>query len=307
MTRQRAYAHPQDDEPTQGETSMPFKTISAAIVGCLLLVLFFSTYYTVEEYENAVVTRFGAISSIEGTGLHFKMPIVNSVHFIRTDVQNIRPKKAVNTYTIDNQEIDIIYDLFYRVPKTQEGLRFIWVNVQDYKERLQALAEDRLKAEMGKINTQHVAEQRAKVRDTIYAVIKEGASSLGLEVTAFFLTDLEYATTFKKAVSDAAAAKANVETRTQELEQERKRAEAVVVKAKGEADAYLLNREAEAKGIELNGKANAAAIEAQAKALAQNSNLVDLRKAERWDGKLPATMLSNVVPFMGVDQTGIKK
>jgi hypothetical protein len=30
--------------------------------------------------------------------------------------------------------------------------------------------------------------------------------------------------------------------------------------------------------------------------------LVELRKAERWDGKLPTNMLSNVMPFMNVDQ-----
>lgn len=38
-----------------------------------------------------------------------------------------------------------------------------------------------------------------------------------------------------------------------------------------------------------------------------NAQLVELRKAEKWNGSLPATMLSNVAPFMGVDQTGIKK
>ena len=33
----------------------------------------------------------------------------------------------------------------------------------------------------------------------------------------------------------------------------------------------------------------------------QNAKLVELRKAEKWDGALPVQMLSNVVPFMSFD------
>ncbi|MCC7049830.1 MAG: hypothetical protein IT562_24195 [Alphaproteobacteria bacterium] len=77
---------------------------------------------------------------------------------------------------------------------------------------------------------------------------------------------------------------------------------AIRAEAKGQADANLLVAQAAAKAIQLKGEAEAAAIKAQAEALAQNVRLVELRKAERWNGALPQSMLSNVVPFMSVDQ-----
>lgn len=284
---------------------MPLKFIAAGIVLACGFFLFLMTYYTVAPYERAVLTRFGSIIAVEGEGLHFKTPFVNSVTYIRTDIQNISPKVAANTYTIDNQEVDVNFNLFYRV--APDRIEYIFRNVQDYKERLESLAIDRLKAEMGKINVAHVAEKRGELRDRIRDIIARDAASLGVTVTDFQLTNLEYTKSFKAAVEAAAAAKANVETREQELQQAAKTAERVRVEAKGKADAYLLERRAEAEGIELKGKAEAAAIEAQAKALAANTGLTELRKAERWDGKLPSTMLSNVMPFMNVDQGTISR
>ncbi len=208
------------------------------------------------------------------------------------------------------------FNLFYRVPA--DKIEYFYRNVQDYKERLESMAVDRLKAEMGKINVAHVAERRSELRDKIKDVLARDALVLGVQVTDFQLTNLEYTKSFKLAVEQAASAKAGVETRDQELNQSRMSAEGVAVEAegranairaeaKGQADANLLVATAAAKAIQLRGEAEAAAIEAQVKALAQNAQLVELRKAEKWNGSLPATMLSNVVPFMGVDQTGIKR
>lgn len=283
---------------------MPLKTVGAAILFVLGLILFMSTYYTVTEYERGILTRFGSLISVEGPGLHFKTPFVNSVEYMRTDIQDVHGEN-VNTYTVDNQEVDVTFNLFYRIPF--DKIEYIYKNVRDYKARLTVMAVDRLKAEMGKINVAHVAEKRGELRDKIKDVIHKDAILMGVEITDFQLTNLEYTKSFKSAVESAAAAKANVETRIQELEQAKKTAERVVTEAKGAADARVLGAEAEAKAIQLRGEAEAKAIQAQALALKENTGLTELRKAERWDGKLPATMLSNVVPFMGVDQTGVKK
>ena len=132
---------------------------------------------------------------------------------------------------------------------------------------------------------------------------------LGVEVTDFQLTDVSYTKSFRAAVEAAASAKATVETREQEKEQAIRIAErakidaegkanAVREAAKGEADARLVIAQAEAKAIQLRGEAQAAAMRAQADALARNPVLVEMKKAEQWDGTLPQQLLSSIVPFM---------
>lgn len=76
-------------------------------------------------------------------------------------------------------------------------------------------------------------------------------------------------------------------------------ADIVRATAKGDADAKIENARAEAESILLKGTAEAEAIKLRAEALAKNENLVELTKAERWNGVLPTTMLPNsAVPFI---------
>lgn len=124
------------------------------------------------------------------------------------------------------------------------------------------------------------------------------AAVLGVEVTDFQLTNIEYTKGFKTAVEQAVTARQMIETREREAAQEKQVAERNRIKAQGEADALLARAQAEAKSIQLCGEAEAAAIQAQAEALRQNTGLVELRKAEKWNGALPQQMLSGVVPFM---------
>lgn len=284
------------------------RLIGGAIVGILGIVIFMMTFFKVEQYERGVLTWFGAVSRVAEPGLNFKIPFAHSVHKIRTDVQTVSPQQAANTYTIDNQEVDIIFTVFYRVPA--DKVAFVYENVPDFRDRLFSMALDRLKSEMGKVNATHVAEQRGKIREAINKVLSEDAArELGVQVTDFQLTNIDYTKSFRAAVEAAAAAKANVETREQERIQAEKVAQKMKVaaigeadaqreKAKGNADAILLNATAQAKAIQLKGEAEAKAIQAQAQALQQNQKLVELRKAEKWDGKLPVQFLSNVLPMM---------
>ena len=270
----------------------------------LALITLLLSVFTVKEYERDVVTRLGKFSRVAEPGLNFKIPFIESAFTYRTDILSFASEKPVNTYTIDNQEVDVIFTVFYRVPPA--NVQFIYTNAQDYKDRLFNIALDRLKSEMGKVNVAHVAEKRGALRDAIKDVLAKDAKSLGVEVTDFQLTNIEYTKAYRAEVEKAAAARQVVATREHEKDQEIQVAERARVQAKGFADSTLMKAEAEAKAIQLRGEAEAAAIRAQAEALKQNTGLVELRKAEKWNGALPQQMLSGVVPFMNFNAPAVK-
>jgi regulator of protease activity HflC (stomatin/prohibitin superfamily) len=272
------------------------------VVVLFVLLTMFLSFFTVKEYERDVVTRLGKFSRVAEPGLNFKIPFIESAYTYRTDILSFAPAQQVNTYTIDNQEVDVIFTVFYRIPPA--NIQFIYANAQDYKERLFNIALDRLKSEMGKVNVAHVAEKRGVLRDAIKAVLANDAKSLGVEVTDFQLTNIEYTKAYKAEVEKAAAARQVIATREHEKDQEIQVAERNRVQAKGIADATLMKAEADAKAIQLKGEAEAAAIRAQTDALKQNVGLVELRKAEKWNGALPQQMLSGIVPFMNFSAPG---
>lgn len=288
------------------------KLIGGGIIALLLAIIFLMTYFTVDQNEMTVVTRFGEVQYVAEPGLHFKMPFVNGTTTYRTDIRDMRPDKGVNTYTIDNQEVDVIFTVFYRL--APDKIAFIYTNNRDYRERLYSLTIDRLKAAMGHVNVQSVAEKRGELRDTIKATLAKDAAVLGVEVTDFQLTDMQYTDAFRQAVNNAAVQKANIESVEYQRQQTVLAAQTAKIKAEGEAnaarakaagdaDARLLQATAEAKAIQLQGEAQAAAIKAQAEAIKQNASLIELRKAERWDGKLPAAIYAGApIPFLSVEK-----
>ena len=54
------------------------------VVVLALLFLFFGPVYTVGEQEQAVVTTFGAVTSVQGAGPHFRIPFVQNVRKVPT-------------------------------------------------------------------------------------------------------------------------------------------------------------------------------------------------------------------------------
>lgn len=274
-------------------------------VAAFLVVLILSSIFVVREYERTVVTTMGKFSHVANPGINFKLPFVQGKTEYRIDRQSLSPDTKANkgfgvsTYTVDNQEVHVIFTIQYRI--LPEKIQFIFANLQDLEVRLYQICEDRLKAEMGKVNTSHVAERRGDIRNGIKEVLTIATTSFGIEILDFQLNNIEFDETFKKEVQKAAAARAGVEREENLRQQAEKIAAQKVIAAKGLGDAAREQAKGEADGIKLRGDATASAIRARAEALAANAKLVELTKAEKWDGKLPVQMLSGVVPFMNYE------
>ncbi len=61
------------------------RRIAAGIAGALLLIILWSTWFTVQPEETGIVQRFGAVERTVGPGLHFKFPDgIESVRLVPT-------------------------------------------------------------------------------------------------------------------------------------------------------------------------------------------------------------------------------
>lgn len=277
-----------------------------AVLGGILISS--SSLHTIAEYERGVVTTFGAFSRVAAPGLTITAPFIQGMTIYRTDIQAFQVPN-VNTYTIDNQEVDALITINFRVPGG--SVDRIYRDVPDYRARLTTLAIDRFKAEMGKINVIDVAQKRGAVASHIRDILAgEAQRLLGLEIIDFQLTNIDYTKGFREAMDKAATAKALVEAAEQnkrqaEVDADRAKITAIGLangereKARGAADAQLLLANAQAESIRLKGEAEAKAILAQSNALStQGTSLIELRKAERWDGALPRQMMGGAIPLL---------
>src|SRR6476620_42105 len=281
-----------------------------ALVIALFGLYLVSPFFTVGEYERTVVTRFGQFSSVAGPGLHFRIPFVNGLETFLIGIQRMQ-KDHLNTYTVDNQELDALVTLNYRI--AEGDVRRVFTTNRDYRANLESFMIDRFKREMGKINITQVAAHRGDVSLAVQkSLVTEAMSLFGISIVDFQINDIRYTEQYRRAVDSAAIAKAKVE----QSEQERRQAEVVAQRqkiqaegeanavreqARGKADGELLLSTAQAKGKELAGLAEAKALEAHGQALRSNSSLIQLEVAKRWSGNLPVNMYGSVpVPLLNL-------
>ncbi|HEX7959330.1 MAG TPA: SPFH domain-containing protein, partial [Terriglobales bacterium] len=142
---------------------------------------------------------------------------------------------------------------------------------------------------------------RDKLAAEITRVMQEALHEDGFVIEGVQLENIEFGKAYTQGIEDAARAEADVRKKRQELEQNRVTAESVKINADAAAYQTRAQADAEAYRIKAKGEAEAAAIQARADALKKNQDLVALIAAEKWDGKLPATMVpGSAVPFIGV-------
>jgi regulator of protease activity HflC (stomatin/prohibitin superfamily) len=282
----------------------------AGLIAAAVVVYIVSPFFTVGEYERTVVTRFGQFQSLAGPGLHLRIPFVNGLETFPINIQRLQ-KDHLNTYTVDNQELDALVTLNYRIPENE--VRRVFTTNRDYRANLESFMIDRFKREMGKINITQVAAHRGDVALAVQKSLQAEAMELfGIFIVDFQINDIRYTEQYRRAVDAAAIAKAKVE----QSEQERRQAEVVAQRqriqaegeanaaretARGKADGELLLATAQAKGKELVGLAEAKALEAQGEALRSNAALIQLEIAKRWSGNLPVNMYGSApVPLLNL-------
>ncbi len=79
------YSYSKGRKPVDGKKITKIAVI-AAVVG-FLLVGVFTSFYTVDDKQQAVVTTFGQYTNITGAGLHFKLPYgIQEIHKVDVNV-----------------------------------------------------------------------------------------------------------------------------------------------------------------------------------------------------------------------------
>lgn len=281
----------------------------SAIAALAILGLVGSTaVYINDETERAIVTDSGKYVKTTGPGMHWKIPFQQNYRQYPVNIESLKIE-GVSTSTVDNYAINATIILLYRLP--EEKLQSIHRNVPDYQEQMQVVATSRFKNELGNIKMDELADQRDEIEKKVYQSVKKEISRLfEINTVDFTIPYYGWSESFKQAARREAQAetnlaiarqeakKAEVEARRKEIEAQAE-ANAKIEAARGEAEAKQLSAQAEAEAIRMQGEAEAEVLRAKSEALVNNPQLIELEKAKKWDGKLPANMYGQApIPFL---------
>ena len=287
----------------------PALLVSVAFVG---LSLALGGFYTVEQGERAVVLRWGAMQNVvSDPGLHFKIPVVDSVTHLEVRTQKAIFDK-VATYSADVQQSSNRFAVNYRLPEDKVLSVFSSLGINYADRVLTPIILDKSKEIFGKYTAASIVAERAKLGDEVTAAVASAAAQYGIVVEQVQIENIDFTDSFEQAIELAVKAKAEVTQAEQVLRKKEVEAKSIVVQAEananaaraeasGKADALRMQAVSQAYQVVVEGKAKAEYLEAQGKAIRQNPEVIELTKAQHWDGKLPSTMLpGTTVPFLNV-------
>src|ERR1043165_1110371 len=78
---------------------LPPNFITGGVAVLVLLVVLFSTYFTIDQRERGVILHWGAIAGEAEPGLHFKMPVITTIEKISVQVQKEGFEKTADSDT----------------------------------------------------------------------------------------------------------------------------------------------------------------------------------------------------------------
>ena len=223
-------------------------TVLAVVAPCLalfLLILFFSSFFTIDQQTVGIVERFGKFIKIAKPGLNLKFPLVDKVAGkITLRVQQLDVK--AETKTLDNVFVHIMVSVQYFI--LPEKVYDAFYKLEDPRMQINSYVFDVVRAKVPKINLDDLFEKKDEIALAVKEELNETMIGFGFEIMNALVTDIEPDPKVKESMNEINAA-------------QRMR---VAANEKGEAEKILKVKSAEA--------------EAQSKAL-QGKGIADQRKA----------------------------
>lgn len=278
------------------------KMVFKVIGGILAVIILFASYYTIDQGERGVVLRWGAVVGTAEPGLGIKLPFVMSIRRISIQDQ-ARQYAEVLSYSRDQQVAALALSVSYRLPADQVvSIYSTFGGEEGVLSRLldrQVLEE--VKNVFGRYNAVAAIQERQRLNADVEAAIRDAVKG-PIIIVSVQIENIDFSDAYEASIEQRMLAEVEVEKVRQNAERERVQAEIAVIQAQATADARVATAKAEAEATRLRGDAEADAIRARGDALAQNPALVALVQAEKWDGRLPTTMIpGSAVPFLNVN------
>jgi regulator of protease activity HflC (stomatin/prohibitin superfamily) len=272
------------------------------LAGLGILSVVFGSWYTVDQTQRGVLLRNGKIIEVVQPGLNFKFPFMESVYKI--DMQtHTKTWDKMEAYSSDQQPANLRVSVTFHVtPDKVEEMysRFSGDSEAAISRLVGPHVFERTKVVFGQYTAARAISDRAKLNaDVSQSLIQSVSYDPVFTIESTQVEDISFSQDYIRSVEDRMRAEVEVQKLQQNLAREKVQAEIAVTQAQGRANSVRAEAEAQAAAITLRGNAEATAIQARAKALEGNQRLIELTQAEKWDGKLPTSMIpGSAVPFL---------
>jgi len=171
-------------------------------ISVLLSILIGSGIKVADQWEKAVILRVGKFNRIEGPGLFFVIPIIESVSNWIDHRTITTGFNAEQTLTRDTVPVDVDAVLFWSVLDAKKAA----LEVAKYKEAVFWSAQTALRDVIGRTNLAEMLSDRERIDREIKLVIDKRTEPWGVNVSGVEIRDVVLPTGLQDAMSREAQA-----------------------------------------------------------------------------------------------------
>lgn len=258
-----------------------YKLIAGGIAAFIIIIILIAIVpiAIVGPGERGVVMKYGQVQDkVLGEGMHFRTPFQDDVKTISVKTRTTKITGVAGSS--DSQVVTFTAQVNWRMNPSTVNKTYQSVGDENAVEQNYIITKgpDSIKESVSKSTAIDFQKNRETVRKLAIENLRRRMGNVAtIEDISF--TDINFSPEFNAAIEAKVTAEQTALAEKNKLETVKYQAQQKIETAKAEAES----------------------IRIQTEALSQNSNLIELEKAKRWNGVLPQTIVGgNTVPFFNI-------
>ncbi|MCR5183686.1 MAG: prohibitin family protein [Opitutales bacterium] len=239
--------------------------ISLLVLILLAIVLSVNSVTCVPTGSIGVATRFGRVTGETlDAGIHFKNP-VDQIHKMNCRTQSYSYKTLC--FSKDLQQVETQLNILFRLQFSDASRVFETIG-ENYFSQVLPRISDTLKQKIADYKAEEILDSRESIRKMVVALSQERLNGI-VVVEDISFVNIDFSDEYERAIERKQIAHQESLKARYDLERAKTEAEQKVARANGEAEALKVKSEA----------------------LKANKDIVLLEAIEKWDGKMPNTLV----------------
>ncbi len=183
--------------------SITFGALSCIVTFLVLaaLLIFIAGIRVAQEYQRAVVFRFGRYAGIKGPGLYWLIPGIEQQ--IRVDIRTATVAvERQETITKDSVTAKVDAVLWYKVVDPAKAI----ISVADYRSAVHQVALTSLRNIIGQHVLDEVLKERDSINSTLRGIVDTATEPWGIQIEMVEMKDVEIPESMQRAMAREAEA-----------------------------------------------------------------------------------------------------
>ena len=176
--------------------------IELSIIFMVALGLLSVSMRIADQWEHAVVLRMGKFQGLKGPGVFFILPIIDSVSAYVDQRVRVSSFKAEQTLTKDTVPVNVDAVVYWTVWDVEKAV----LEVQDYQEAIEHIAQTGLRDTIGKHELSTLLQERDKIAEDLQILLDQNTNPWGITCQTVGIKDIAIPVDLAEAMSKEAHA-----------------------------------------------------------------------------------------------------